>query len=76
MRAFLNGRLDLAQAESVAQLISARTSVAAETALAGMQVSTVVGDGYENIWRLEMNGYVRKFWSSCNGSLGVILSYI
>ncbi|CAM6100151.1 unnamed protein product [Calypogeia fissa] len=37
LRAFLNGRLDLAQAESVAQLISARTAMAAETALAGMQ---------------------------------------
>ncbi|BFI17289.1 tRNA modification GTPase [Marchantia polymorpha subsp. ruderalis] len=37
MRAFLNGRLDLAQAENVAELISAKSSVAAETALAGMQ---------------------------------------
>lgn len=38
MRAFLNGRLDLAQAESVAQLVAAKTSVAAQSALAGIQV--------------------------------------
>lgn len=38
LRAFLNGRLDLAQAESVAQLVAAKTSVAAQSALAGIQV--------------------------------------
>jgi hypothetical protein len=38
LRAFLNGRLDLAQAESVAQVVAAKTSAAAETALAGIQV--------------------------------------
>jgi len=38
LRAFLNGRLDLAQAESVSQLVSAKTSVAAQSALAGIQV--------------------------------------
>ncbi|CAK9868883.1 unnamed protein product, partial [Sphagnum jensenii] len=37
LRAFLNGRLDLAQAESVAQVVAAKTSAAAETALAGIQ---------------------------------------
>ncbi|KAG0618756.1 hypothetical protein M758_4G089900 [Ceratodon purpureus] len=37
LRAFLNGRLDLAQAESVAQLVAAKTSVAAQSALAGIQ---------------------------------------
>lgn len=37
LRAFLNGRLDLAQAENVAQLVSAKTVSAAETALAGLQ---------------------------------------
>ncbi|KAL4857908.1 tRNA modification GTPase MnmE [Chlorella vulgaris] len=36
LRAFLNGRLDLAQAESVAQLIDARTVAAADSALAGL----------------------------------------
>eukprot|EP00249_Psilotum_nudum_P017250 c26233_g1_i3 orf=275-1615(+) len=36
-RAYLNGRLDLAQAENIAQLITARTVAAAETALAGIQ---------------------------------------
>lgn len=35
-RAFLNGRLDLAQAESVAQLVDARTVAAADSALAGL----------------------------------------
>lgn len=37
LRAFLNGRLDLSQAENVAQLISAKSVAAAETALAGLQ---------------------------------------
>lgn len=37
LRAFLNGRLDLSQAENVAQLISAKSVAAAETALAGIQ---------------------------------------
>lgn len=38
LRAFLNGRLDLCQAESIARLISAKSLAAADTALAGMQV--------------------------------------
>lgn len=38
LRAFLNGRLDLSQAESVAQLLGARTVAAADSALAGLQV--------------------------------------
>lgn len=38
LRAFLNGRLDLAQAENVAQLVAAKTPLAAQTALAGIQV--------------------------------------
>ncbi|CAN6478088.1 unnamed protein product [Victoria cruziana] len=37
LRAFLNGRLDLCQAESIARLISAKSLAAADTALAGMQ---------------------------------------
>lgn len=37
LRAFLNGRLDLAQAESVTELISARTPAAADSALAGLR---------------------------------------
>jgi tRNA modification GTPase len=36
LRAFLNGRLDLSQAESVAQIISARTPAAADSAFAGL----------------------------------------
>ena len=36
LRAFLNGRLDLAQAESVSQLLEARTVAAADSALAGL----------------------------------------
>jgi len=36
LRAFLNGRLDLSQAESVAQLVDARTVAAADSALAGL----------------------------------------
>jgi hypothetical protein len=37
LRAFLNGRLDLSQAESVMQLVAARTAAAADSALAGLQ---------------------------------------
>lgn len=37
LRAFLNGRLDLAQAENVSRLISAKSTAAADSALAGIQ---------------------------------------
>lgn len=37
LRAFLNGRLDLTQAESVADLVSARSPQAAQLALSGLQ---------------------------------------
>jgi tRNA modification GTPase len=37
LRAFLNGRLDLTQAESVADLVGARSLAASQTALAGLQ---------------------------------------
>eukprot|EP00192_Tetraselmis_astigmatica_P003258 CAMPEP_0117660180 /NCGR_PEP_ID=MMETSP0804-20121206/6829_1 /TAXON_ID=1074897 /ORGANISM="Tetraselmis astigmatica, Strain CCMP880" /LENGTH=553 /DNA_ID=CAMNT_0005466889 /DNA_START=229 /DNA_END=1886 /DNA_ORIENTATION=- len=37
LRAFLNGRLDLTQAESVEQLVSAKTASAADSAIAGLQ---------------------------------------
>lgn len=38
LRAFLNGRLDLSQAENVGKLISAKSVAAADAALAGIQV--------------------------------------
>ena len=37
LRAFLNGRIDLTQAESVAELIGAKSSTAAKIALGGLQ---------------------------------------
>ncbi len=37
LRAFLNGRIDLTQAESIAELVSAQSKAAAEVALAGLQ---------------------------------------
>ena len=37
LRAFLNGRLDLTQAESIADLVGARSPQAAQVALAGLQ---------------------------------------
>lgn len=37
LRAFLNGRLDLSQAESVADLVSARSPAAAQAAIAALQ---------------------------------------
>ena len=37
LRAFLNGRLDLTQAESVADLVGARSPQAAQTAMAGLK---------------------------------------
>lgn len=39
LRAFLNGRLDLSQAENVGKLISAKSAAAANAALAGIQVT-------------------------------------
>lgn len=39
LRAFLNGRLDLSQAEAVMQLVGARSAAAADSALAGLQAS-------------------------------------
>jgi len=38
LRAFLNGRLDLSQAENVARLIAAKSVAAADAALQGIQV--------------------------------------
>lgn len=38
LRAFLNGRLDLSQAENVGKLVSAKSMAAADAALAGIQV--------------------------------------
>lgn len=46
LRAFLNGRLDLAQAENVSRLISAKSAAAADSALAGIQVFTGLDCGY------------------------------
>lgn len=37
LRAFLNGRIDLTQAESVAELVSARSKAASQIALTGLQ---------------------------------------
>ncbi|MGF1489820.1 MAG: tRNA uridine-5-carboxymethylaminomethyl(34) synthesis GTPase MnmE [Prochloraceae cyanobacterium] len=37
LRAFLNGRLDLSQAESVAELVGAKSPIASKIALAGLQ---------------------------------------
>ncbi|MEG4574402.1 tRNA uridine-5-carboxymethylaminomethyl(34) synthesis GTPase MnmE [Microcoleus sp. N3A4] len=37
LRAFLNGRLDLTQAESIADLVGAKSPAAAQSALAGLQ---------------------------------------
>lgn len=37
LRAFLNGRIDLTQAESISDLVGARSPQAAQTALAGLQ---------------------------------------
>lgn len=37
LRAFLNGRLDLSQAENVGRLITAKSVAAADAALAGIQ---------------------------------------
>ncbi|GIL54000.1 hypothetical protein Vafri_9551 [Volvox africanus] len=46
LRAFLNGRLDLAQAEAISELVGARTAAAADSALAGLRggVGTAVTD--------------------------------
>eukprot|EP00882_Tetradesmus_deserticola_P010207 GHRQ01010784.1.p1 GENE.GHRQ01010784.1~~GHRQ01010784.1.p1 ORF type:complete len:382 (+),score=102.43 GHRQ01010784.1:62-1207(+) len=59
LRAFLNGRMDLSQAENVLQLVNARTSTAADSALAGLAgglgqlVSELRGDLLEILAELE-----------------------
>lgn len=47
LRAFLNGRLDLSQAENVGRLISAKTATAADAALAGIQVNSLTFKSWE-----------------------------
>ena len=49
-RAFLNGRLDLTQAEALSELISARSSKAAQLAMAGIE-----GKVHESITALQKN---------------------
>lgn len=44
LRAFLNGRVDLSQAESVEKLVSAKSMAAADAALAGIQAC-------QSIWK-------------------------
>lgn len=39
LRAFLNGRLDLSQAENVGKLVTSKSMAAADAALAGLQVT-------------------------------------
>lgn len=49
LRAFLNGRLDLSQAENVEKLISAKSVAAADAALAGIQarfIFSIIVTGY------------------------------
>lgn len=42
LRAFLNGRLDLSQAENVGKLITSKSMAAADAALAGLQVTSYI----------------------------------
>ncbi|MEB3335894.1 MAG: tRNA uridine-5-carboxymethylaminomethyl(34) synthesis GTPase MnmE, partial [Leptolyngbyaceae bacterium] len=58
LRAFLNGRLDLTQAESVADLVGAKSPQAAQTALAGVQG--------------KLANSIRKLRSTCLGILAEI----
>ncbi|KAE8656300.1 sulfate transporter 1.3-like isoform X1 [Hibiscus syriacus] len=54
LRAFLNGRLDLSQAENVGKLISAKSVAAADAALAGIQAfSSLRGRCIELITEIE-----------------------
>ncbi|PKA58075.1 putative tRNA modification GTPase mnmE [Apostasia shenzhenica] len=46
LRAFLNGRLDLTQAENVGRLISAKSVAAADAALSGIQASFALQGGF------------------------------
>ncbi|KAF7816938.1 tRNA modification GTPase MnmE [Senna tora] len=53
LRAFLNGRLDLSQAENVGRLITAKSVAAADAALAGIQalLKSII------YWTLEQGGF-------------------
>lgn len=52
LRAFLNGRLDLSQAEGIADLINARTTQAAESALSTMQVRPACEYQLSRCWNM------------------------
>ncbi|EFJ26450.1 hypothetical protein SELMODRAFT_97275, partial [Selaginella moellendorffii] len=67
LRAFLNGRIDLSQAENVAQLVSAKTASAAETALAGLQARKIFGG---------LSNFVRSMRSQCIELLAEIDAHV
>lgn len=52
LRAFLNGRLDLSQAENVGRLITAKSVAAADAALAGIQACLI----HNYVWIKLRNG--------------------
>ncbi|CAN1218752.1 tRNA modification GTPase MnmE, partial [Linum perenne] len=58
LRAFLNGRLDLSQAENVGKLISAKSVAAADAALAGIQASRLDFD--DEMPPIDLNLIVEK----------------
>ncbi|XP_058074977.1 uncharacterized protein LOC131223553 [Magnolia sinica] len=70
LRAFLNGRLDLSQAENVEKLIPAKFVAAADAALAGIQV---MGHICYHILATGLNGYMAIVTNPKNPSHVVFL---
>ena len=60
-RAFLNGRIDLAQAEAVADLIHSRTELAA--AAAGEQLAVIERQGEGRGWESDIQRFYAKGWT-------------
>lgn len=64
LRAFLNGRLDLSQAENVGKLVSAKSMAAADAALAGIQVTSITFS-LDSSWMIFcLNDYIDILHSS------------
>ncbi|KAK2978559.1 hypothetical protein RJ640_006678, partial [Escallonia rubra] len=64
LRAFLNGRLDLSQAENVGKLISAKSLAAADAALAGIQARFFYLLAY-SLWQGGFSSLVKSLRTQC-----------
>ncbi|KAJ9567528.1 hypothetical protein OSB04_003494 [Centaurea solstitialis] len=66
LRAFLNGRLDLSQAEDVGKLVSAKSVAAADAALAGIQATPIlIASNIDFLWQGGFSSLVKSLRAQC-----------